>query len=155
MISQLKVKNFTIFKEAQFSFAEGVNVIIGSNGTGKSHLLKLAYTAARWSQEMALKEKGGIRPDKATLQKELAGKLVRVFRAESVGRLCRRGAGIQKSEIEVSFKERPTADFGFSFSAKNATEVVLDKVPEEFFGDETVFFPTKEMLSMFPGFAGL
>ena len=28
-------------------------------------------------------------------------------------------------------------------------------MPEEFFSDETVFFPTKEMLSMFPGFTGL
>jgi predicted ATPase len=155
MISQLKIKNFTIFKEANFSFAEGVNVIIGSNGAGKSHLLKLAYTAARWSQEMALKEKGGVRPDKATLQKELGGKLVRVFRPESVGRLSRRGVGVRKTEVEAGFKVQPKAGFRFSFSTKSATEATLDKVPEEFFSDETVFFPTKEMLSMFPGFTGL
>ena len=155
MISQLKIKNFTIFKEVDFSFAEGVNVIIGSNGAGKSHLLKLAYTAARWSQEMALKEKGGTRPDKLTQQKELGGKLVRIFRPESVGRLTRRGIGVRKTEVEVGFKAQSKAGFRFSFSTKSTTDVVLEKTPEEFFGDEAVFFPTKEMLSMFPGFTGL
>jgi len=155
MISQLKVKNFTIFRDANFDFADGVNVIIGSNGAGKSHLLKLAYTAAKWSQEMALKEKGGTRPDKATLQKELGGKLVRVFRPESVGRLSRRGVGVRKTEVEASFKNQSKAGFRISFSTKSTTDVILEKVPDEFFGDEAVFFPTKEMLSMFPGFTGL
>jgi hypothetical protein len=104
---------------------------------------------------MALKEKGSVRPDKATLQKELGGKLVRVFRGESVGRLSRRGVGIRNTEVDASFKAQPRAGFHFSFSTKSATDVILDKVPEQFFSDEVVFFPTKEMLSMFPGFAGL
>ncbi len=154
MISQLKIKNFTVFEEATFSFAEGVNVIIGSNGAGKSHLLKLAYTAARWSQEMALKEKGGTRPDKLTLQKELGGKFVRVFRPDALGRLTSRG-GVRRTTVNVGFKNQPKAGFDFSFSTKSTTEVNLDKTPEEFFNEEVVFFPTKEMLSMFPGFTGL
>jgi energy-coupling factor transporter ATP-binding protein EcfA2 len=156
MISQLKIKNFTVFKEANLAFADGVNVIIGSNGAGKSHLLKLAYSVAKWSQEMALKERGGTRPDKATLQKELGGKLVRVFRPDTLGRLNRRGRGVQKkTEVEAGFRHQPRAGFRFSFSTKSATDVILEKVPEDFFADETVFFPTKEMLSMFPGFTGL
>ena len=157
MISHLKIKNFTVFEDANFSFADGVNVIIGSNGAGKSHLLKLAYTAARWSQEMARKEKGegGTRPDKLTQQKELGGKFVRVFRPDGLGRLTSRRGGVRRTSVEVGFKNQPKAGFRFSFSTKSATEVNLDKTPDEFFNEEAVFFPTKEMLSMFPGFTGL
>ena len=45
MLKTLAVKNFTAFPEAQLDFAEGLNVIIGENGTGKTHLLKLPYAA--------------------------------------------------------------------------------------------------------------
>ena len=41
VLKTLEVKNFTAFPEAQLDFAEGLNVIIGENGTGKTHLLKL------------------------------------------------------------------------------------------------------------------
>jgi DNA repair ATPase RecN len=91
MISRLKLANFSVFDDAELAFADGLNVLIGSNGAGKSHLLKLAYTAARWSHEMGLKAKDGIRLDRSTLQKELAEKLVRVFRPESLGRLADAG----------------------------------------------------------------
>lgn len=156
MLHKLSIKNLTVFKKATLSFAKGINVIVGSNGAGKSHLLKLAYTAVRWSHEMALREKTQIRPDKATLQKELARKLTGVFRCEGVGRLSTRGqGGVQRTEIDVAFYGNPKEAFSFSFSTKSTTDAVLDKVPESFFADEAVFFPTKEMLSMFPGFTAL
>ena len=47
MIKTLKLSNFTVFKEAELEFSPGLNVIVGENGTGKSHLLKLAYTILR------------------------------------------------------------------------------------------------------------
>jgi predicted ATPase len=155
MIQDLRIKNFTVFREAKIAFAKGINVVIGSNGAGKSHILKLAYTGARWSQEMALREKTQIRPDKATLQKEMAQKLMNVFRCENVGRLSTRGQGMRRTEVTLKFHERPKAGVQFSFSTKSTVDVVLDKVPTEFYEDEAVFFPTKEMLTMFPGFTSL
>jgi predicted ATPase len=155
MIQDLLIKNFTVFREAKIAFAKGINVVIGSNGAGKSHILKLAYTGARWSQEMALREKTQIRPDKATLQKEMARKLMNVFRCENVGRLSTRGQGVRRTEVTLKFHERPKAGLQFSFSTKSTVDVVLDKVPTEFYEDEAVFFPTKEMLTMFPGFTSL
>lgn len=155
MIKNLKLKGFTLFQSANLDFARGINVIIGSNGTGKSHLLKLAYTAARWSQEMALRTAKQGRPDKATMQKELGSKLVRVFRPDQLGRLTSRGQGRKRAEIQVNFSQRPKAGFKFSFATNSTTDVTLDKPPEEFFSGGAVFFPTKEMLSMFPGFAAL
>jgi energy-coupling factor transporter ATP-binding protein EcfA2 len=155
MVHKLTIKNFTVFRKAHFAFAKGINVVIGSNGAGKSHVLKLAYTAARWSQEMAMREKKEIRPDKATLQKELARKLMGVFRCDGVGRLSTRGKGVQRTEVELTFHDQPKAAVSFSFSTKSTTDAVLEKVPETFFGEEAVFFPTKEMLTMFPGFSAL
>ncbi len=155
MITQIDIKEFTVFEEAHFAFSKGVNVVIGANGAGKSHLLKLVYTVVRWSQEMARKVKQGTRPDKATQQKELGGKLVRVFRAESVGRLARRKVGGTRTDIHAGFSGNSNRGFRFSFSTKNETEVNLLEPPQEFFDRESVFFPTKEVLSLFPGFAAL
>jgi recombinational DNA repair ATPase RecF len=46
MISQLILKNFTAFnhKGITVDFSPKINVIIGENGTGKTHLLKAAYS---------------------------------------------------------------------------------------------------------------
>lgn len=39
----LELENFTAFEQASFEFVPGVNAIIGENGTGKTHILKLIY----------------------------------------------------------------------------------------------------------------
>lgn len=43
MLQSLRIRDFTVFKEADLTFAKGLNVIVGANGTGKTHLLKLPY----------------------------------------------------------------------------------------------------------------
>lgn len=40
-IKSAKIENFTVFENLSIEFASGVNVIIGENGTGKTHLMKL------------------------------------------------------------------------------------------------------------------
>ncbi|MEG2521233.1 MAG: AAA family ATPase [Christensenellaceae bacterium] len=42
-IDKIYLKNFTVFRDADLRFAKGINIIIGENGTGKTHLLKLLY----------------------------------------------------------------------------------------------------------------
>ncbi len=39
----LKLQNFTVFKDVEFDFVDGINAFIGENGSGKTHLLKLLY----------------------------------------------------------------------------------------------------------------
>jgi DNA repair ATPase RecN len=46
MLTRLVLKNLTVFSEADFVFEPGLNVVVGENGTGKSHLLKAADTVA-------------------------------------------------------------------------------------------------------------
>ena len=37
------MKNFTAFSDAEFEFVPGVNVFVGENGTGKTHVMKVLY----------------------------------------------------------------------------------------------------------------
>ena len=43
-IQQLQLENFTCFSKATFDFSSGINVFIGENGTGKTHILKVLYS---------------------------------------------------------------------------------------------------------------
>jgi recombinational DNA repair ATPase RecF len=47
MLNQLHLKHFTVFQDTSFEFSPGLNVIIGDNGTGKTHVLKLGYLFLR------------------------------------------------------------------------------------------------------------
>jgi predicted ATPase len=42
-IKKLSLKKFTAFEEEEFQFCDGINVLIGANGTGKSHAMKAMY----------------------------------------------------------------------------------------------------------------
>ena len=42
-ISRLELRSFTQFSELDIDFAPKINIIVGENGTGKTHLLKAAY----------------------------------------------------------------------------------------------------------------
>lgn len=39
----LTIENFTCFEKAEFQFSPGINVFVGENGTGKTHVLKILY----------------------------------------------------------------------------------------------------------------
>ena len=43
----LEIRDFTCFHEASFEFGPGINVFVGENGTGKTHVLKLLYALHR------------------------------------------------------------------------------------------------------------
>lgn len=46
-IARCQIANFTVFAKQDIAFCSGVNVLIGANGTGKSHLLKILYAMAQ------------------------------------------------------------------------------------------------------------
>jgi len=45
-INKIYAKNFTVFNEIAIDFTKGINIFIGENGTGKTHMLKLLYSAS-------------------------------------------------------------------------------------------------------------
>lgn len=52
------MKNFTVFESLEIDFCKGINILIGENGTGKTHLMKLMYEplAKRNSRSMVFWE---------------------------------------------------------------------------------------------------
>lgn len=42
-IDKIHIQNFTVFEDIEIQLNEGINVFVGQNGTGKTHLLKLIY----------------------------------------------------------------------------------------------------------------
>jgi len=47
-IKKIKLENFTVFEKMETDCCSGINVFIGENGSGKTHLLKLIYTFCEW-----------------------------------------------------------------------------------------------------------
>ena len=44
-ITRVKLENFTVFDHLDLEPSPGINVLVGANGTGKTHLMKVCYAA--------------------------------------------------------------------------------------------------------------
>jgi AAA15 family ATPase/GTPase len=75
MLESLILRNFTAFSDAEFNFADGLNVIVGENGTGTTHVLKAAYSLAYVSARGAMVA-GTPGPTKSYLQSAIGEKLL-------------------------------------------------------------------------------
>ena len=47
IIKRIKLENYTVFEDHQTEFDPGINIFIGENGTGKTHLFKVLYSACQ------------------------------------------------------------------------------------------------------------
>lgn len=148
MLKRLTLHNYTVFPDATIEWSPGINVIVGENGAGKSQLLKLAYSAA-WVSAMQGKSQ---RQSKEELQKRMADKLLDTCRPEALGRLVSRQQGRNRCDIAVDFQGDADASFAFSFATNARTEVRLESAPTSHLQAPPIFIPTREMLSIFPGF---
>ena len=153
LLKTLHLKDFTVFGKSRLNFSPGLNVIIGENGLGKTHLLKLPYAAMAVSAELGQNPLHS-QPSKTLLQPRVAQKLVDVFRAESLGRLARRQQGRNRCEVRVEFDDSRW-NMSFSFATNSKSEVVVERVPSEWIDKAPVFLPTRELLAIYPGFVSL
>ena len=44
-LTRVELENFTAFRSLKLDLCPGVNVLVGANGTGKTHLMKVCYAA--------------------------------------------------------------------------------------------------------------
>lgn len=153
MLRSLSIRNFTVFAQADLDFVDGLNVIVGDNGTGKTHLLKLPYAFMAMSADEHRKRTD--RPTKTLLQTRLAEKIINVFRPEDrLGRLARRQPGRSRCEVKIAPAE-PGTGVAFRFASQNTSEVVIDRLPRRWRRKPPVFIPTRELLTIYPGFTAL
>lgn len=144
-ISKIDLQNFTAFRHLTTSFSGGINIIIGVNGTGKTHILKLIYAACSIT-------------DGEDKEKPFSQKLVGVFQPFEgrVGRLSHRGSRSVSSSLSV-YRERNTK-LSASFSNHTKDHTNLKVTGEEKWkrnGISCAFIPVKEMLSHAPGFLSM
>lgn len=147
-IDSVAAESFGPFANVIVDFSPRLNVIVGDNGTGKSQLLKLLYAAT-----VPLVGKGGP-PSKKGLGRELADRLVGVFRPDSLGRLTNRVQGRSRATVTVKF-HHIGEPLRFSFASNSRSEVTVDKRPAKPLSDTPVFLPTRELMSIYPGFVSL
>jgi predicted ATPase len=152
-MKSLHLKNFTVFPDAKFGFGKHLNVIVGENGLGKTHVLKAAYCVLAVSAAGA-RDSGAENPTKAYLQTAIANKLRGVFKPDAIGRLARRQAGRNRSEVECNF-DKGNFDLGYSFNTSSKSEVTIDQTPSAWIREMPIYLPTRELLTIFPGFVSL
>lgn len=142
-LTTLKLENFTAFEKLALEFSPGVNVLIGTNGTGKTHLLKLLYSSC------SLTEAPGV---------TLGTKLIQNFRPfeDRVGRLTRRVAKGCTAQIAISREGDLQLNASFTNNATDQLKISIENRSAWFSNKESpVYIPVKEMLAHAPGFRSL
>lgn len=148
-VDSVQLRQFTVFEDARITFCPGVNVILGTNGTGKSHAMKAAYAALKALDQAA--EDGTLKPAFRALGipfQEYPGKLLRVFKPEGgdLRRLIRRGT-TAGAEVTVVVDGKPTL-----LVIQPALGALVANEPERATSPKALFLPSREVLSMFDGF---
>ncbi len=150
-LTRVELEQFTAFTSLKLDPCRGINVLIGANGTGKTHLMKVCYAACDVSRSPA---------------DDFARKLVGVFMPSglSLGRLVRQQAGADGEatirvrrgalKLEASFGSRRKP---VSLNPSTFTDDDPDREMEEWASKpvECAYVPVKEMLSNGPGFRSL
>lgn len=140
-LTRIKLERFTAFEQLDVELSPNINVFIGENGTGKTHLLKLAYAAC----------------DVTKTKASYAEKLIRVFLPyqRRIGRLVHRVGKTSRGSIEVC-RGATRLRCSFTNHAKDAGSVHTLGVETWLSREiESAYIPVKEMLANAPGFLSL
>ncbi len=140
-LTRIRLERFAAFEKLDVELSPGINVFIGENGTGKTHLLKVAYAACDVTQT-----KGSF-----------ASKLIRTFLPyqERIGRLVYRMGKSSRAFAEIyrgDIKVRSSFT-NHSKDPKSARITGKDRWTAK--PIESAYIPVKEMLANAPGFLSL
>ena len=145
-LTRIVLERFTAFEQLDLKLGPGINVFIGANGTGKTHLLKVAYAACEFKTTNIDYVMGPEGP--------FYHKLVRVFlpSRNSIQRLVRHSSEDRQAIVEVWRGDRRLR-FPVSDEARRMGSFAKLDWPEEVV--KSTFIPAKEILSNAPGFRSL
>ncbi len=152
MIRKLSVEGITVFPRKEvFNFVPGINIIVGGNDSGKSHLMKLCYALTRWGAGGSKREL----PEVWAEEKRLRRDLLRVFGAHDLTGLTARNRGNGRASVRVSLQGEKTppgtADLSFHFEAGHEEEGLhITSLPDRYLLENAVFISPREVLSIYP-----
>ncbi len=138
-LTSISIKNFTAFEQLDLELSPGVNIFIGPNSTGKTHLLKLMYSICSSTRPKA---------------KPPEEKLLAVFAPRGeIAKLIHRGSdsarvalAMDGQVLEFELHTDPTGHGEPMFERWGGLSVAHR---------ESVYIPAKEMLANAPGFRSL
>lgn len=155
MIRKLTVDGFTVFPTAtSLSFEPGINILVGGNGSGKSHLMKLAYALCKWSAGGSSKEL----PVSWAEEKRLRRLLLRAFSLRDLADLTARTAAPCTATVRASLMGDKVplgcAETAFTFHSGGEEDgLTLQSIPDRVLTDNAVFLAPREVLSIYPIYA--
>ena len=139
-LKSAKIENFTVFDKIAINFCDGINIFIGENATGKTHLLKVLYSACRSNR----------------IDTDFGQKIVRTMLPDDfrIERLVNRRQGNHNAKIKVTASDEENKNevqLGVTFdkkTKKNMADVTGKEKWEKTFKDNSsIFIPAKEILS--------
>lgn len=139
-IKSVKLENYTVFENVSVDFVEGINILIGENATGKTHLLKLLYSACQANRSDV----------------DFAQKIVRTMMPDDfrISRLVNRKPGNHQARVLINASQRDrnvNSQLSISFDKKTKKWTVNTKGKESweknFKENFSIFIPAKEILS--------
>ena len=140
IIKKVKLENYTVFEDQQIEFDPGINVLIGENGTGKTHMLKVLYSACQ-----------SVDPKVSFPHKLVLTMLPDDYK---ISRLLTRKPGNRTGLIRITAGESSTAServlkalFNGKTKKWEADVTGEDGWEESFSGMSSIFIPAKEILS--------
>jgi len=125
-IKSIKIESFTVFEDIEIDFNPDVNILIGENGTGKTHLLKLLYVLSYY-----YKPYNG--EDDIT-QRSIFHKLRAMFPVKSIINLVRNNNDFSNVSLDSD-------NYSSYFSIKDRFTSAGGEGEKS-----TIFIPAKEML---------
>lgn len=152
MIRKLVVEGITVYPTTEsFNFVPGINVIVGGNDSGKSHLMKLCYAMSKWGSESHRREL----PEIWAEEKRLRQTLLRVFGTHNLTAITARNRGNGTARVRCSLEGHKvplgTADVDFFFTAGREEEGLhITQAPQRYLEENAVFISPREVLSIFP-----
>lgn len=176
MLKTLKISNFTVFGNVEFTFSPGLNVIVGENGTGKTHVLKLGYLFSRAWPDLMTKR---LRMTPQGAEVYLAERLAGLFQVSNLAALIHQDHPLACVQAEVGGHiptvqiraphEPPFLSPGLleampwkvqiERQSSGADGLKAITVPEDAaknaFVPQQVFVPSKEIVSLFKGLVAL
>lgn len=147
MLKKIKFDKFTAFERLEVKLSPGINIFLGENGTGKTHILKAAYAAS----DIA-KSKGGF-----------AEKITHVFypSGKQIGRLVKRSSVSSKGSLEIVREVANGKEITLRLSMSNHTtktdRATVSGSTKAWMENpmEAAYIPVKDMMANAPGFRSL
>ena len=137
MLDGIRLENFGPIPHLEWMGLGPINLLIGGNGSGKTFLLKILYSAMRTIEEY---KRGD---DRRTEAEILAEKLYWTFQPDKIGDLVTKGA--VSLSCAVRFND---GDFSYSFGRDTTKQITSleNGIPPR--SSNSIFLPAKEILSL-------